>query len=58
MFASTLNAENIITDYRENNNIKEKIKIDQLSFKLNNPWGMTFIDNESLSRWFFRCVIS
>ena len=48
MFASTLNAENIITDYRENNNIKEKIKIDQLSFKLNNPWGMTFIDNENL----------
>ena len=48
IFISNVHAETIISDYREYDNIKEKIKIDQLSLKLNNPWGMTFVDDENL----------
>ena len=48
LFATNTYAEVKITDYRDYKISKTILQLEEISKDLNYPWGMTFIDNETL----------
>ena len=48
VFPNQLFSEVLISDYEDYEFVNNDFNLEELPFELNNPWGMTFINEETL----------